>query len=95
MALYAEIYISSSAVVNFIASLTGNSPILIIMYHIEITPESYKLMYEQTKKIIKPTRYTIFIQFYKNQYLLNIKSAQKLSDAKDRMDSKYFVLRIA
>ena len=46
MAYYAEIGILNSAVVYyhyFSDTLPSNSPSLIIMYHLELTPESYKL----------------------------------------------------
>ena len=43
MSLCTEIYILSSVVVYFSDTLPSNSPILIIMYHLEITLESYKL----------------------------------------------------
>ena len=49
------LYIYSSTEVNYSDNLPSKSPILIIMYHLHLKPESYELMREDSfYKIKKP-----------------------------------------
>ena len=70
MTIYIDIDILSSAVVYFSDSLPSKSPILIIMYHLEPMPESYKFIKSilDVPQINKPVK--IWANIRKNQNLL-------------------------